>query len=507
MKSIIDDVLKKNNIQQQLEGRGKYSITHASVKREERVLSVDITLNFIMPISACDEIKKAVKEKLQGKVRDVQLNFTYQDVIHDTEELLKLFLPHMIRIINGNYAGITRAIQTDSVRWDGEQLHIYAVVEFTVELLNSHVRKVFEKLIRESFGMKVRVEFKNNQELFRRESEAFRQTEKEEINRSLEEYAKSLKERASSSSAKEKEPAERRGQWKGKKREKELPACGSRIMGHTIGDSALTPLRDIDPSLNVVVVEGTIFKITYRLIKSGNYLMTLLLTDDTTTICTKAFVSEEKHDEIETHLSQGDSVKIRGQVQWDTFENLNVIMIKDLEKEEKLPGRQDTWSGKKRVELHAHTKMSAMDGLNEPADIVNQAAEWGQPAVAITDHGVVQAFPDAAKAAKKLKAKGKEIKVIYGMEGYVFDDEGLIEEDGTIDYKARPTNHIILLAATQEGMKNIYKLVSYSHLDYFYKRPRLPKSVIRKHREGIIIGSACEAGELYQAFYHQKSHE
>lgn len=91
MKSIIDDVLKKNNIQQQLEGRGKYSITHASVKREERVLSVDITLNFIMPISACDEIKKAVKEKLQGKVRDVQLNFTYQDVIHDTEELLKLF--------------------------------------------------------------------------------------------------------------------------------------------------------------------------------------------------------------------------------------------------------------------------------------------------------------------------------------------------------------------------------------------------------------------------------
>ena len=507
MKSIIDDVLKKNNIQQQLEGRGKYSITHASVKREERVLSVDITLNFIMPISACDEIKKAVKEKLQGKVRDVQLNFTYQDVIHDTEELLKLFLPHMIRIINGNYAGITRAIQTDSVRWDGEQLHIYAVGEFTVELLNSHVRKVFEKLIRESFGMKVRVEFKNNQELFRRESEAFRQTEKEEINRSLEEYAKSLKERASSSSAKEKEPAERRGQWKGKKREKELPACGSRIMGHTIGESALTPLRDIDPSLNVVVVEGTIFKITYRLIKSGNYLMTLLLTDDTTTICTKAFVSEEKHDEIETHLSQGDSVKIRGQVQWDTFENLNVIMIKDLEKEEKLPGRQDTWSGKKRVELHAHTKMSAMDGLNEPADIVNQAAEWGQPAVAITDHGVVQAFPDAAKAAKKLKAKGKEIKVIYGMEGYVFDDEGLIEEDGTIDYKARPTNHIILLAATQEGMKNIYKLVSYSHLDYFYKRPRLPKSVIRKHREGIIIGSACEAGELYQAFYHQKSHE
>ena len=194
-------------------------------------------------------------------------------------------------------------------------------------------------------------------------------------------------------------------------------------------------------------------------------------------------------------------------MQWDTFENLNVIMIKDLEKGERAEGRQDTWKGAKRVELHAHTKMSSMDGLNEPSDIVNQAAAWGQPAVAITDHGVVQAFPDAAKAAKKLKSKGKDIKIIYGMEGYVFDDAGLIDENGNIDYKSRPTNHIILLAATQEGMKNIYKLVSYSHLHYFYKRPRLPKSVIQANREGIIIGSACEAGELYQAFYRQRPME
>lgn len=89
----------------------------------------------------------------------------------------------------------------------------------------------------------------------------------------------------------------------------------------------------------------------------------------------------------------------------------------------------------------------------------------------------------------------------------MLNDEGLIDEEGNIDYKSRPTNHIILLAATQEGLKNIYKLVSYSHLNYFYKRPRLPKSVIQANREGIIIGSACEAGEVYQAFYNQKSHE
>lgn len=289
---------------------------------------------------------------------------------------------------------------------------------------------------------------------------------------------------------------------------KELPASGNRIMGKDINSGATTTLSEINPSQGIVVVEGEIFKTDSRLIKSGNHLYTLLLTDNTTTICTKAFMTEAKFEEVNTLLKPGDRVKIRGQVQWDQFENMNTIMIKDIEKgESEEAGRQDTWPDGKRVELHAHTKMSSMDGLNEPADIVNQAAAWGQPAVAITDHGVVQAFPDAAKAAKKLRDKGKEIKIIYGMEGYVFEDEDLIAQDGTIDYKSRGTNHIILLAATQEGLKNIYKLVSYSHLNYFYKRPRLPKSVIAAHREGIIIGSACEAGEVYQAIYQQKSHE
>ena len=77
----------------------------------------------------------------------------------------------------------------------------------------------------------------------------------------------------------------------------------------------------------------------------------------------------------------------------------------------------------------------------------------------------------------------------------------------TIDYKGKDTNHIILLAKTQEGLKNIYKLVSKSHLEYFYKRPRIPKSVLMEHREGLIIGSACEAGQIYRAFLDNKPEE
>ncbi len=233
------------------------------------------------------------------------------------------------------------------------------------------------------------------------------------------------------------------------------------------------------------------------------------MTDRKTSVCLKAFCSNQKWEEIDSLLKSGDYIKVRGETEWDRYDNCLVVMLKDINKG-KMKKRQDTYEGGKRVELHAHTKMSSMDGLNDVANLVKTAAAWGQPAVAVTDHGVVQSFPDAAKTAKKLasdKENPVQIKIIYGMEGYVFDDRDCHNEDGTIDFKKKNTNHIILLAATQEGLKNIYKLVSYSHLEYFYKRPRLPWSVIEAHREGIIIGSACEAGEVYRAVAAGKSRE
>lgn len=511
MIDIIERALGQQNIGNLKRDELKYKLERASIKKELGVLSIDITLNFVMPVSICETIKEEIIQKLDHKIKDVELNFEYRSVAMTVEDSIKFFIPHMIQIVNGDYSSITKTIQPDNIQWDGENLVIYALGDFAVSNLNDKVKKQFEILLKKYLNIDSHIIFKNNEELYIQKAESFKADEEKEIKESVAAYAKTLQEKSLNkpdNSVKEEKSFKPKGEWQGRGRKKELPASGNRIMGKNIGIASLTALRDIDPSQGIVVVEGSIFKIDFRLIKSGNYLMTLLLTDNTTTICTKAFITESKHDEIISLLKSGDSIKIRGEVQWDTFENLNTIMIKDIEKcENDDAGRQDTWPDGKRVELHAHTKMSSMDGLNEPTDIVNQAAAWGQPAVAITDHGVVQAFPDAAKAAKKLKDKGKEIKIIYGMEGYVFDDDGLIDEEGNIDYKSRYTNHIILLAATQEGLKNIYKLVSYSHLNYFYKRPRLPKSVIEANREGIIIGSACEAGEVYQAFYHQKSHE
>ena len=147
----------------------------------------------------------------------------------------------------------------------------------------------------------------------------------------------------------------------------------------------------------------------------------------------------------------------------------------------------------KRVELHLHTNMSASDALPDVSDVIKHAHKWGHPAVAITDHGVVQSFPKAAKTISELKLAEK-IKVIYGMEGYLKNEA-----------EQKRANHIILLAKNRTGLKNLYKLVTKSHLEHFDRTPIILKSELISHRDGIIIGSACERGELFEAITQGKT--
>ena len=263
-------------------------------------------------------------------------------------------------------------------------------------------------------------------------------------------------------------------------------------------------LADFVGSKDKAVIEGEVFKTESIPIKNGRVLITILIASKARTFGIKAFISNEKLEEINDNLSSGDMIRARGSIEYDTYEHENLMMANSIKKIEKTI-REDTYPGAKRVELHCHTKMSDNDGFNDAVDIVRKAAFWGQPAVAITDHGVVQAFPDAMAEAARQAKNGKEIKVIYGLEGYLYPDENCIVEDGSIDIKKNRTYHIIILAKNQTGLKNIYKLVSLSHIDYFYKRPRIPRSVLEEYRDGLIIGSACEAGELYQAIIDGKS--
>ena len=499
----------------------RFELGKAVIHKDTGVLDMPVRLNFVMPFLDYEKIKAIIIHKLD-LITDVNFIFEYENPVLEDETLAKLFLPYMIEEVNGEYVSITKMIDEKEVKIEDRMVTYYALGDFAAQQLNDRLARKFSEILRERLGLHFEVRFENNTQRFEEMHKFFRENEGKEIEQTAREYREEVRARAAAVQKKSEKSAGGGFQPKGgfsakggeggrKRKEKELPASGNRIMGRDISGGKTVELRDIDPKMGTVVVEGILFKISERLIKNGNHLVSLLITDNKTTVCTKAFVTEAKWGEINDLLKPGDAVKIRGEVQWDTFENMNTIMFKDLEKADREIGREDTWEDGKRVELHIHSKMSQMDGFNEAKDIVAQAAKWGQPAVAVTDHGVVQAFPDCAAEAKKQAEKGRPIKVIYGVEGYVFDDADCRDENGDIDYKTKPTNHIIILAKSQEGLKNIYKLVSYSHLNYFYKKPRLPWSLIETHREGLIIGSACSAGEVFLSMvkrvsYNKRTH-
>ena len=276
---------------------------------------------------------------------------------------------------------------------------------------------------------------------------------------------------------------------------KELPA--NVIMGRGVSGEART-LGVIEDEVKNVVLEGEVFDPQANQLKSGAYILTIKFADATNGISCKKFFSargkttqEEIDAEVERIIKvigKGGAVRIQGKIEYDKFISDYVLFIDSMERRS-VPQREDT-AEEKRVELHAHTKMSALDAVVPPKVLVETAARWGWPAVAITDHGVVQAFPEAMNTARALAKKGIDIKIIYGMEGYLVDGED--------DARAF---HIIFLAKNKMGLYNLYKLVSLSHIRYFRGtkkrgRPRVPRAVLQQHREGIIVGSACEAGEL-----------
>lgn len=444
-------------------------------------------------------------------------------------------------------------------------------------------------------------------------------------------------------------------------------------------------IEKIDGEIGEVILRGRIIDKDSRELRSGKTILIFSITDFTDTMTVKMFAREEMLEDLNNAVVMGNFIKIKGVTTIDKFDGeLTLGSVTGIKKCEDFTSKRGDNSLEKRVELHCHTKMSDMDGVSEVKDIIKRAKSWGMPAIAVTDHGCVQSFPDANHALDK----GDTFKILYGVEGYLVDDlkqpvensrgqklsetyvvfdlettglsskhDRIIEigavkvKDGVITdkystfvnpripipyeiedltkisddmvmeapgieevlpeflsfcgdsvlvahnagfdvgfivqnarnlgihikptvldtvflaqqlmpnlgkYKLNvvakalgvslenhhravedagataeifaifvamlkkmgiedldqlndtsqisletirklPTHHIIILAKNDIGRINLYKLVSMSHLIYFARRPRIPKSQLAKYREGLIIGSACEAGELYQA--------
>lgn len=467
------------------------------------------------------------------------------------------------------------------------------------------------------------------------------------------------------------------------------------LIGRPIKNADVVSMASINEMSGRVTVTGRIFDADEREIKTKKgkemHIVVLDMKDGESAITVKLFVDKGEDDSkfsnlfppIKKALKKGGLYAVcRGTAKYDEYSKEVVIMANDLAALPEPPVRQDN-AEKKRVELHMHTQMSQMDAVSSAADLINRAVYWGHSAVAITDHGVVQAYPDAMHASDD----GKKIKVIYGVEGYLIDDMKLITsgvtdettsspfvvfdiettgfnkekckiieigavkiENGVITdrfsefinpgvhipeeiteltsitdsmvkkapsfeelidrfiefcsgcvmvahnatfdmgfmkqkskecgrsfdlpyldtlilarcmypklpnyrldtlcrhtevilahhhravddaeatanaflYMMKSLNkaglkelgkynhffdtkkaavktkafHIILLAKNEEGIRHIYEMVSESHLKYFFRTPRIPKSLLMQKRGGIIVGSACEAGELFTA--------
>ncbi|MBQ7566510.1 MAG: PolC-type DNA polymerase III, partial [Oscillospiraceae bacterium] len=441
-----------------------------------------------------------------------------------------------------------------------------------------------------------------------------------------------------------------------------------------------SPMNEIDEDAAKTIVEGEVFAVDHREMKKGNaYVISFDVTDYTGSVRVNQYMPADRAKPILSGIKIGMWVRILGQMAYDSFADDMVLRPTAIIKADR-PQRSDNAEGR-RVELHLHTNMSAMDALTDTKSVVKQAAKWGHPAIAITDHGVAQSFPDAMHAAEGAIVAGTDqpIKILYGCEAYYYDDSkdvpldseivafdlettglspdketiieigaaifkngkvlaeysqlidpqrpldpkiveltgirddmlrgkptidqvlpeflafcgdrplaahnasfdvgflkaecdrlgircepvfldsldlakmllphlhqyklnivadelklpefhhhralddaktvgymlekfaGLLRANGSEQFPlgterrrdgkrgASKTYHMILLAKNQIGLRNLYRLISYAHLKHFYRVPRIPRSELIRYREGLIVGSACEAGELFTA--------
>ncbi|HWQ50854.1 MAG TPA: exonuclease domain-containing protein, partial [Terriglobales bacterium] len=198
------------------------------------------------------------------------------------------------------------------------------------------------------------------------------------------------------------------------------------IFGHSFKDKP-ERIADITMDSGRVCLEGEILGVESRASRDGRSIRIFFpVTDYTSTVTVKLFVSDEKPDKLLSRLTAGTYIRVRGDARYDKYDGEVSVTARDIVEAER-EGRTDT-APEKRVELHLHTNMSALDAITPAANYVERAASWGHRAVAITDHGVIQAFPEAYAAAKK-----HGIKVLYGIESYFVNDGGAASEELPLD--------------------------------------------------------------------------
>src|SRR5699024_3703008 len=230
-------------------------------------------------------------------------------------------------------------------------------------------------------------------------------------------------------------------------------ASGPFLLGAPIkNDEPLMDIQQIQDEERSVVIEGYVFDTEIRELRSGRSLLTLKMTDYTDSIVVKMFSRNDEDAAQMENLKKGMWVRARGGIQNDTFIRDLIMMAQSIMEIKPVIKKDLGQEDRKRVELHAHTMMSQMDAVVSAGSLVEQAAKWGHPAIAITDHGNVQSFPEAYGAAKK-----HDTKVLYGMEANLVDD-GVPIAYGEAHRKLEDETYVVFDVETT-GLSAVYNTI------------------------------------------------
>ena len=250
-------------------------------------------------------------------------------------------------------------------------------------------------------------------------------------------------------------------------------------------DTNTKPMINVTGDDTEICCWGEVFETEVRTIntKRGEMnIFTFSFSDHTNSLTATMFIDPKRMGEV-APVKTGEFILVNGSYEFDNYKKDFLVKPKAMALLQKYT-ETDDYDGEKRVELHCHTNMSAKDAVSSAGDIINQAFKWGHKAVAITDHGVVQAYPAAAEAVKKIRKGGGDFKVIYGVEGYFVDDVNNDISKLNAKQIGKMRHHQIILVKNLVGLKNLYKLVSEAHLHDYHGKPITLRSKLEQHREG-----------------------
>ncbi len=474
------------------------TVESLEVNRQALSLRAHVRMARFCVFEKIEELETALQKGLCLNSVEVQPLYPAECLSVDCFSTVICFLRRRCVSLNGTFHGATCTATQDGWRISLNSARLEVV-------RSTHTDRLLCELIAELFGVRIAVEFEGIDGVDEQYEQLLRQAEQD---------AKEAALRVAESEKKREQKAKSGGVVKPQKpTDPSLPPAdglpiyldtASSVFG-PVPQGTPIPLNRLQEGDNALVW-GEVFGYETRAFKEGTRIRhTFYITDRTNSVAviiwTDTKRDKEKLEAMES-VKNGCCVLISGLYEFDVFAKGAVLSPKTLAVVSRYQ-KQDT-AERKRVELHLHTKMSAMDAVSDAKALIKRAAEWGHRAIAITDHGVAQAYPEAMNTAEELKSQGKEIKVLYGVEAYYVNEDTL--KEGEDPAKARPY-HMVLFAKNQVGLKNLYKLISFSHLDNFYRRPRISKKKLLELREGLLVGSACEAGELFQEIVAGKPFE